>query len=189
MKFIFTLDELLFLLPGVVALMITKCISGDSININAKKDSVTYICYTFTAMLFVAILDSLELMPNFKHSFALIQILFAIIASFLWNLFLKDMFFNMINFMLEKAGMNKVYYKKSVFEERFKDGKDHYISITKNNRIIASGFLGDFDENEESFSVLSPAEGEKVYLTKVKAVIIYKDKDLTIQEFEWSSQK
>ena len=55
--------------------------------------------------------------------------------------------------------------------------------------IIASGFLGDFDENEESFSVLSPAEGEKVYLTKVKAVIIYKDKDLTIQEFEWSSQK
>lgn len=123
MEFIFILDQLLFLLSGVVALMITKCISGYSISINAKNDSVTYICYTFMAMLFVAILDSLELMPNFKHSFALIQILFAIIASFLWNLFLKDTFFNMINFMLEKAGMNKVYYKNLSLKKDLKMGK------------------------------------------------------------------
>lgn len=179
---------LLELFPGAISIITNRVLNGNLSKENLKTTTIEFFCYTLISYSIYYIIYSIPCIKNIV-SIDIIKILIFLLVpigiSLAWEIKLKKYFENTINKVLKKYNLNTISLKTFPSENFFKDNKDHYIGVYKDDKFIGIGFLEEWDIATNSFSLSPLKENERISITRIKRSIILIKYGIKIDEYEY----
>lgn len=179
-----TNDFILQALPGFLGVISHKFFQGQQIYFETKKDILKYFTYTLFTISSITLLTDFFAF-NTRLLVLLLSTVIPIILSILWIIMSPFLVIG-INFVNKLTNRNTIFIEDSTFEKNFKDGKDHFLVIHKNNKILSYGFLADWEENngELTLSLVPPEIDEKYVNRGFEKSLIFSKSDIYIEEIK-----
>lgn len=179
---------LLELSPGVIGIITNRILNGNLSKENFKTTTIEFFCYTLISYIIYYMIYSISYIKNII-SIDIIEIFIFILIpigiSLIWEIKFKKYFENIVNKLLKKYNLNTISLKVFPSENFFKDNKDHYIGIYKEDKFIGIGFLEEWDIATNSFSLSPLKENEYINIIRIKRSIILINYGIKIDEYEY----
>lgn len=143
------LEQILILMPGFFGLATYKAFSG---NTKAEPLSSSIMSYVIYSSFSWVILKGISLVFAkvkdpflYKGNIGLLEFLIAVVISsllgFLWFYKLKDFTEIIINKINKRIDKHQIGLSSNVLVSGLKEGKAHYLQITKDDKLLCSGAL------------------------------------------------
>lgn len=180
-------QALLQISPGIIGVAVSKLFSGDSKDKPANNTTIKYFLFTIASyictFLTSLVTEILLKQPGLAEYNVLVAIIFAVLLGGLWPLYLRNILVSLANKINQVSNKNLIFLEEHILEKITKDNKPHYLKIIHANTEIASGWLENYQDKENSLSLRHldnyPEKDLKEYRT-----IIYLDKSISIKEYK-----
>lgn len=175
--------------PGFIGFSVYKFANGDEEAEQWDKAIMPFFMFAASSWL-VSYAIKLAMLSCGKvlneTEFTVLSMLSAVVIGLCHSLFLQKMLLAGINLIREKMGLNHVNYAAGILQV-FDDGKDHYVSIHRNNEKIASGWFSRMRVKEGSLLLVRSPEWEErlEHSSNILRTIVYLDKDTYIIEYKY----
>lgn len=168
------------LYPGLISIMVNRLLVGGNLKEKLIKiNAIEYILYTFLSL--TIYYSILEYVSPFNK--LVVFTLLSGVISFAWTIKGRDLAVSFINLINQKFNRNSISIKEFPFEEYFQDNQNHYLSIYKDDKIIAYGFFAGCDSANKILSFVPPKENEIVKYCGLRRSIVFINEGLTINEY------
>ena len=181
--------HILDIAPGFIGFSVYKFANGDEESEQWDKAIMPYFLFAASSWL-VSYAIKLMILSFGKElnetEFTVLSMLSAVVLGLCHSLFLRKRLLAGINFIRGKMGLNYVNYATGILQV-FDDGKDHYVSIHRNNEKIASGWFNRMRVKEGSLILVRSPEWEEILErpSNILRTIVYIDKDTYIIEYKY----
>lgn len=180
-------QALLQISPGIVGIAFSKLFDGDSRDKPVNNTTIKYFLFTVASYICTFITSSIvEIFfkqLNLTKYNMLMAIVFAFLLGILWPIYLRNIVVSLTNKINKANNKNPIFLEEHLLEKNTRDTKPHYLKVFKEDKVIASGWLTEYQDRENAIRLQQSDEYPESELKEVCA-IVYLDKHTVIKEYK-----